>query len=173
MNDMNPTDSQSSIVNSQSQCDPCRPFKEGDLVRMREVNGSPPCDRNHCVFLKEGEIGELGKKTKATTLKCFSPPGSIKSSIQPTSSLSPRQKRMETVSFCIVQLASMIAAMKFITAHTGKQRLFAPSPINSSQKRKQKKKSPYSAPCTSNQPKKTNPTPQPMRPQKRMGSSRL
>ena len=66
---MNPTDSQSSIVNP--KYDPCRPFKEGDLVRMREVNGFPPCDRNHCAFLKEGEIGELGKKVKGNDFEVF------------------------------------------------------------------------------------------------------
>ena len=37
-----PSDSQSSTVNSQSKYDPCRLFKKGDIVRLKEWNGRCP-----------------------------------------------------------------------------------------------------------------------------------
>lgn len=40
--------------------DPCRPFREGDVVRFRKVNGNlPQCRYNGNVGIKEGDIGTI------------------------------------------------------------------------------------------------------------------
>ena len=71
MKDMNPSNSQSSIVNSQSQCAPFRPFQTGDLVRIRKVNGCLPCGGVFSKPINRETIGELGEKTVGNTFAVF------------------------------------------------------------------------------------------------------
>ena len=73
MNDMNPTDNQSSIVNSQSSIDTptFRPFQPGDRVRIRQVNGCFPYSAFPSILIQRKTIGELGKKVEGNIFEVF------------------------------------------------------------------------------------------------------